>query len=154
LIGVLLFGSAAIGVVPLPVLAAIVLATGATLLYERLVLSYRTLPIGEYVIVLGIFLTTVALGFLTAVVFGVLAAMTLFVFEYSRAGVVKFEVSGRDFQSGAASSEHHRKLLREHGDAILIMRLQGFLFFGTANGLRRAIEARFRPAEGNPVRFV
>jgi len=154
LIGVLLFGSAAIGVVPLPVLAAIVLATGSTLLFERLVLSYRTLPLGEYLIVLGIFLTTVALGFLTAVVFGVLAAMTLFVFEYSRAGVVKLEVSGRDFQSGAASSENHRKLLREHGDAILIMRLQGFLFFGTANGLRRAIEARFRPPVGNPVRFV
>lgn len=154
LLGVLLFGSSAIGVVPLPVLAAIVLATGSSLLFERLILSYRTLPTVEYLIVLGIFLATVGLGFLTAVVFGVLAAMSLFVFESSRAGVVKLEVSGRDFQSGTASSEHHRKLLREHGHAILIMRLQGFLFFGTANGLRRAIERRFRPLEGDAVRFV
>ncbi|MGD9740168.1 MAG: SulP family inorganic anion transporter [Bauldia sp.] len=152
---VLLFGADIISLVPLPVLAAIVLATGIGLFIERLVVSYRQLPASEYLIVLGIFVVTITLGFLTAVVFGLVAAMGLFVIDYSRAGVVKLAVTGRDFQSSADSSASRRHLLHEYGDAILIMRLQGYLFFGTANGLRRAIERRLLTvSDSHSVRFV
>ena len=151
---VLFFGSSVIGLVPLPVLAAIVLTTGADLLYERLIVSYRRLPRSEYLVVVAIFAATVFLGFLTAVIFGLLAAMALFVFDYSRAGVVKLELTGRDYQSSFAASEQRRRLLQEHGGIILMMRLQGYLFFGTANGLRRAIERRIKVRDENAAHFV
>lgn len=155
LLVVVVFGSELIALVPLPALAGIVLATGSALLWERLVGSFRRLAPAEYLVVLAIFVATVGLGFLVAVIFGIVAAMALFVIDYSRSGVVKLEMTGRDYQSGAESSDARRHVLQIHGGVILILRLQGFLFFGTANGLRRTIERRLQAASGrDAARFV
>lgn len=151
----LTLGSDIVGLVPLPVLAGIVLATGGSLLWERLVGSFGRLALGEYLILLAIFVVTVWLGFLSAVVFGIVAAMALFVIDYSRSGVVKLDLTGSDYQSSTESSDARRKALQAHGHVILILRLQGFLFFGTANGLRRTIERRFEAsADRAAVRHV
>lgn len=155
LVVVLFVGRPIAGLIPLPIFAGVILATGATLLAQRLIGSYRRLQTGEYLIVLGIFVLTVWLGFLAAVLFGTVAAMALFVFDYSRTSVVKLELTGREYQSSAMSSDARRRLLQEYGDAILIMRLQGFLFFGTANVLRRSIEQRLSAASGkDTIRFL
>ena len=59
-------------------------------------------------------------------------------------------MTGIDYQTGADSSEKRRELLNVHGGAILIIRLQGYLFFGTADRLRRRVQRRMTEGGQRP----
>jgi SulP family sulfate permease len=46
------------------------------------------------------------------------------------------------------------ELLQAQGEQLLIFKLQGFIFFGTANNLFERIRTRIRRPPGSPVRFI
>jgi SulP family sulfate permease len=62
-------------------------------------------------------------------------------------------MSGARFQSSVATTDRRRQALEKFGSAILIVRLQGFLFFGTADGLRHRIQERMR-SEPFRIKFL
>jgi SulP family sulfate permease len=95
------------------------------------------LPLREYLIVLLIFLVIVLVSFTTGIFVGVVAAVILFVVEYGRIDSVRHVLTGRDYQSTFETSEERRETLRVYGDAILIVRLQGFIFFGSSDRLSK-----------------
>jgi SulP family sulfate permease len=111
----------------------------------------RRVALLEYLTILLIFGMIVFTGFAWGVIVGVLAAALLFAAQYSRVDSVRHMLSGRDYQSSFEQSESRREALRRHGDALLIIRLHGFLFFGTADRLRRRIQARLARV---PVRYL
>ena len=74
--------------------------------------------------------------------------------EYGRLNIIRYTLTGRDYQSRTDSSEERLEALRGHGDAILLFRLQGFLFFGTADRLRKSIQRRITEQSGRRVRFL
>jgi SulP family sulfate permease len=138
----LLFGSSVLERIPTPLLGAMLVWTGSGLLMEWLVRSYRRLSIWEYLVIVLIFVVIAFFGFAWGLFVGVAAALMLFVVEYGRVDIVRLFVTGKDYQSSVDASEERRQTLSTHGDAILIMRLQGFLFFGTAERLRQRVERR------------
>jgi SulP family sulfate permease len=138
----LIFGNVVLNAVPAPLVGAMLVWLGSSLLSEWLIRSYARLSRWEYGVILLIFIVIVFAGFAWGLFVGVVAALMLFVVEYGRVDSVRLFVTGRDYQSSVDASEERRQTLSQHGDAILIMRLQGFLFFGTADRLRQRVERR------------
>ena len=128
--------------IPKPLFGALLLWVGANLILDWLVLTYRRVTVAEYAVILLILLIIISVGLLPGLVFGLIAGLILFVIDYSKVEIVKNELSGAAFRSNVDRSEERRHFLETHGDAILIYRLQGFVFFGTADGLRQKIQNR------------
>ena len=153
-LGGLVFGGAVVSAEPTSVLGAMLVWIGAGLIGEWLFGSYTRLPLREYLVVALIFCVIVFAGFAWGLLVGLAAAIVLFVVEYGRVDIVRYIMTGRDYQTGNDASEERLEVLRRHGDAILMVRLQGFLFFGTADRLRKRIHLQIAEREGGRVRFL
>lgn len=138
--GTLLLGTLVVGVdfmayLPRGVFALVLCYLGIELLWQWLVEAWRTMPRTDYAIVVAILATAVAFDFIVAIVLGTVAASILFTLAYSRIDVVRSRVSGRLRLSPTERSERDIATLVAHGHKTLVFELQGYLFFGTANGL-------------------
>jgi SulP family sulfate permease len=91
------------------------------------------------------------LGFLPGVGVGLIAAIVLFVVRYSRIDVVKHSLTGREHQSNIERPSRDTEYLQESGDSILILELQGFIFFGTASRIIGHIRSRLE--QSGSVRY-
>ncbi len=141
-VAALAFGDVVLALVPTPLLAGLLVWIGLSLIVDWLVRSYPRLSIGEYLVIVLIFSVIVGVGFVWGILTGLIAAAILFVVQYGRLEIVRHVMTGKDYQSGGDNSEERRQVLLSAGDAILIVRLQGFLFFGTADRLRKRIQQR------------
>jgi sulfate permease, SulP family len=150
----LVFEGVVLDAVPTVVLGGVLIWLGGGLLMEWLVRSYGRLELREYLVILLIFVIIVGVDFALGILAGLVAAVVLFVFEYGRLDIVRHEMVGSGFQSSVETTPERRAALEEHGHAILIIRLQGFLFFGTADRLRRRIQERIAATRDRPIRFL
>ena len=114
----------------------------------------RELPPTDYLVVLLILLVCVWKGILLGILFGVVVSVVLFVITYSRLSSIKSELTGRDHASHIERAPETREILDRHGDRILILRLQGVIFFGTAGDLMGIIRARLAPADGPSPEYL
>lgn len=153
-IAALVFGDIVLALVPTPLLGALLIWIGLSLLIQWLVRAYNRLSIWEYLVIILIFSVIVGVNFAAGLVVGLLAAAILFVVEYGRVEIVRHVMTGKDYQSSNDTSEERREVLRSAGGAILIVRLQGFLFFGTADRLRKGIQQRIKGNDGTPIRYL
>ena len=147
----LLFGGAALGLLPKMIFGALLAFLGLSFLWEWVVVAARRLPRIDYAIVVGILVIIAGVGFLQGVVVGVIAAVVMFVVSYSRSSVVKHELDGRSFASRVTRSAQARALLADVGQQAYYLQLQGFIFFGTAYGLLEGVRVRVRHT---PTRHV
>jgi len=93
-------------------------------------------------------------GYLQGVAVGIVAAVILFVVNYSRINVVKHALTGATFHSNVDRPKSHRELLRENGEKMLILKLHGFIFFGTANTLLNKVRARAMDTKLPKLQYV
>lgn len=135
---------------PRPVIGGLLLYLGLKLLAQWAFASRRSLPLADFVIIWLILLIIATLGFLEGVAAGVLAGIVLFVVKYSRISVVKNALTGEKYRSNVDRPQDQRYVLLQKGEEVLILVLQGFVFFGTANSLlerlREELERRERLA--------
>jgi SulP family sulfate permease len=89
----------------------------------------------EYLLMLAIMVAVALLGFLAAVLLGMAAAVALFAVAYSRVDPVRHVSTGRERRSTMARSPSEHRVMHEQGGSIVIVELQGYLFFGTARSL-------------------
>src|SRR5581483_8563953 len=129
----LLFAEVLLDLLPTPLLGGLLIFIGGRLVFDWLIRSWSKLSRWEYAVVVLIFAVIGAIDFGWGILVGLVAAALLFAVEYGRVEIVRHFMTGRDYQSGHDSSEERRELLRAAGEAILILRLQGFIFFGTAD---------------------
>ena len=108
----------------------------------------RELAPTDYLVVLLILLVCVWQGILPGILFGLVMSVALFALTYSRLSSIKSELTGRDYASHIERAPEIREILDRDGDRILILRLQGVIFFGTAGDLMSTIRARLAPADG------
>jgi sulfate permease, SulP family len=108
----------------------------------------------DYLLVLMILLAIASIGFLEGIAVGVLAAVVMFVVSYSRINAVKHTLSGSNYHSKVERPQVHRQTLQEMGGEIFILRLQGFIFFGTAQKLLDQIKERLNDRDQPRLRFV
>jgi SulP family sulfate permease len=69
----------------------------------------------------------------------VILSSLIFAKQYSRAAVIKHQLTRKDFQSKMCRDPHTDWKLQQLGHAIVAIRLQGFIFFGTASKLQDRI---------------
>lgn len=144
-------GGAALGFMPTLVFGSLLIYLGLSFLWEWVVKAYTRLPRIDYVIVLLILAVIAAVGFLQGVIVGIIATVTMFVVSYSRTSIVKHELSGSTFKSRVTRNAEDRATLAAVGDQAYFLQLQGFIFFGTANGLLEQVRSRVRSI---PTRYV
>lgn len=149
----LLLGSFILNAVPALLLGGILVWIGWALMFEWLVRARSRLPLVEYGVVLLIFLVVAIVSFPVGILVGLIAAVVLFAYEYSRVEIVRHEWTGAEFH-GRAGGGQRAERLRQHGGSILIVRLQGFLFFGTADRLRKRFEDRMASLGDSAPRFL
>lgn len=88
------------------------------------------------------FAATILLGLLEGIGFGVALALMVTVSRVGRGGVVRNVLSGSQHTSNVDRASAQQRVLKEFGDHIHIMRLQGFLFLGAMEQLLRDIRRR------------
>ena len=150
----LLFGGMLLVHLPKPVFGSLLLWIGAALLYEWLVEIYPKITRNDYFVILVILVVIATFGFLEGVLVGIIAGMILFVVEYSRIDIIKLELSGRDYHSNVDRPVELRHALQANGDGIVVLRLQGFVFFGTAHRLNARVRALLTDPKRPPIRFL
>lgn len=151
---VLFMGASILSLFPRVIIGGLICYFGLAFLEDTIVADRSTLPRGDYAVMLLILIVAATVGFIEAVGLGLLVAVLLFVIDYSRTEIVGDELSGSIFQSRVTRSPDKRRLLNELGEQIYILRLQGFIFFGTADGLLTRIRARLEDEDRVPMRFL
>ena len=152
----LLLGAPALTYFPKPVVGGLLLFLGFSFLIEWLYVGWTKLQRLDYLLVVTILFFIVTVGFLEGVGIGVLIAVILFAVNYSRVDVIKHALSGETHRSNVERTGRQRGLLQEKGRQIFILRLQGFLFFGSANTLLERVRQKMdvHEPEEEPVRYV
>lgn len=153
LLMVFFIGGTFLGFFPQFVAAGLPIYLGLSMLREWLVDLRRSIPGGDYAIILGILLTVEFFGFLPGIGVGLLAAVVIFVFRYSSIDIIKNEFDGRSCRSSRDRSIVDQRLLDYHSSQLMTLQLQGFIFFGTANSLYEKIKQLATTVE-KPLRFV
>lgn len=151
---VLLFGTSLLTYLPKPVLGGLLLSLGLNLLIEWVYDGWYKFPRFDYFLVLAIVLIIALWGFLPGVGIGLVVACILFAFNYSRINVIKYELTGTAYRSNVERSWQEQEILKERGAAVHILRLQGYIFFGTAYPLLDHIQKYIKSTGPKAVRFV
>jgi MFS superfamily sulfate permease-like transporter/CRP-like cAMP-binding protein len=124
-------------------LSGLLIFAGAGFIVENLIDAKGTLSRSEFGAVWAIVITNVFYGLLPAVIVGIILSSLIFAFKYSQTPVFKHIVTGRDYQSKVIRAHNVDWKLQQLGNQILIMRLQGFIFFGTASKLQDRVQELF-----------
>src|SRR5262249_39566205 len=130
-----------LGYLPKCVLGSLLLSLGANLVYRWLVESSRRLAVLEYVSLLAIAFIIIRWGFVAGLLIGVVIGCTTFAFSASRIPVIKFSFDGSEYHSSLDRAPEELATLANHGNELQGMRLQGYLFFGSASQLYEYIKA-------------
>jgi SulP family sulfate permease len=144
----------AVSYLPVPVLSALLLYLGVNFLTEWLFDSYRRVRRTDYLIIVLILIVAAWAGYLIGVGVGLVMAVALFAFRYSLIDVVRMELSGTQHRSNVDRTADEVELLRPVRPSIHILKLQGFIFFGTAYSLLQRVRAREHAADQPPLRYL
>jgi SulP family sulfate permease len=151
---VLVTGLPLLAFYPKPILGGILFFMGLSFLFEWVIDGWSRLPRADYAIVLMILVVIGATDFIVGVGVGVMAMIVLFVLRYSRINVIQHTLTGAETKSTVERFGHHRRELQKLGGHIHILKLQGYIFFGTANDLLEQIKARVNDTEQPLLRYL
>ena len=146
--------SKVLSVFPRIILGGLLFNLGLSFIVDWLILTWNRVPKNDYIIISLIFLIIGSVGFLEGVVSGLMASVVLFVISYSKVETIKHQLSGRTFHSNVNRSEKLKSLLDSAGDQILILPLQGYLFFGSANRLLEYVKGYLKSEDGNKLKYL
>jgi CRP-like cAMP-binding protein/anti-anti-sigma regulatory factor len=110
-------------------------------LLKRLLTSFkfRKEVILDLVITLIVAIVTVSINLIAAIGVGILIASAMFIVRMGRS-IIKRKYFGNQFHSRKMRSIEDAEVLEKTGDRIMIIELQGPLFFGSAENLATEIE--------------
>jgi SulP family sulfate permease len=147
----LVVGGRVVGMIPRPVVGGVLVFIGLSFIVEWVWDKRKVLPPLEVAVVGVILVGVIVWGLLVGVVLGLVLAVVLFAISYGRVELVHEVVFGETYRSNVDRPASERAELRAHGDAVQILRISGFVFFGSATRLLEKIRTRI---EASPPRFV
>ena len=150
----LFFGIELIGYIPRIVVGGLLLFIGFAFLGKWLFGSWGKLPHGEYLVIPLILMTIAAVGFIEGLILGLLAALIQFVLKYSRTTVIRYALSGKEARSAVERNIDDDHFLADQGPRLLVMKLQGYLFFGTTAQLSGRLKARLADTSKPALRYL
>jgi sulfate permease, SulP family len=150
----LLFGASLLSLIPKLIAGGLIFFVGLSFLTEWLYDAWFQLPRIDYILVWVILIVVGAVGFLEGVGTGIVIAVVLFVVNYSRIDIIKDVLTGTSYQSSTERPFEHRQLIRQVGERIQILRLHGFIFFGTSQSLVNHINIRVKDSEREKLHYL
>ena len=150
----LFFGASLISYFPKPVLGGMLFYLGLAFLVEWLVDARRSLPLLDYLLVWVILVIIAVVGFLEGIVAGIFIAAILFVISYSRVNAIKTVLDGSIYHSKVDRPKLHRDILYSKGMGIYILRLQGYIFFGTIQSILEKVRLRLNDPAQESLKFL
>lgn len=150
----LLFGASVLSLIPKFLVGGLILFVGLSFLTDWLYDASFQLTAVDYSLVWIILIVVGAVGFLEGVGAGIAIAIVLFVVNYSRIDVAKDRLTGTTYQSNVERPLEQRQLIKSMGESIFILRLQGYLFFGTSQNLVNQIITRLKDTTQQELRFL
>jgi sulfate permease, SulP family len=145
------FGASVVELIPRMIIGGVLVFLGLAFMVEWVWDKRRSLPPVEYGFVLVILAVIIARGFLPGVVIGLVLAVVLFAVSYGRVELVREVAFGDTYHSNVDRPPDERAELRTLGGRVQILRVSGFVFFGSTNGLLERIRRR---VEAEPPRFL
>ncbi len=153
-IAALIAGTTFISYFPRFILGGLLLFLGFEFLYEWVYETWFKLPKSDYAVIILILVVIASVGFLEGVAVGIVAAVILFAINYSRVNVVKHSLTAATYQSTISRPKLHQRILSRYGKQVLILELQGYIFFGTANQLLEQIRAHIEQYASTHLCFL
>ena len=153
--GFLFFGKYIAMIIPIPVIGGFISAIGMELLAEWLWHMRHKLTRSEMYELLLLF-TLMCINFIAGFIFGMMLSLLAFTARYVQTPVVKTALTGADYQGKALRDWKSKTILLRYGTEILTLRLQGFIFFATAERLRITIMDMLRKKKqvGKPITWL
>ena len=148
------FGTEVLGYIPKFILGGILFYTGLAFLTEWVFDAYFRLIREDYFLVVLILAVVAMVGDLQGVGAGIIVAAVLFVLKYSTVNVISSMLSGDSHHSTVDRSPAESRLLNDRGGQIHIVRLKGFIFFGSADNLLNTIRARQADPDLPPLAYL
>lgn len=171
--GPLLAGPVIIGFIPVMVVGALIFFLGIDLLREALVNTWGTLHRLEYLTVshrslprsfcfadlaqiVIIIVTMGAYDFVVGILVGIILACVSFVLQTSQISAIRGTMPGGVASSTVRRHPIQHRFLQEVGHQIYVMKLAGFLFFGTIVGVENRIRALLKDDafESQPIQML
>ena len=169
--GILVAGPVIIGFIPIMVVGALIFFLGFSLMREALVdtwgrahrLEYLTVSCstlcpydvnrGQIIIIV---VTMGAWDFVVGIFVGIVLACVSFVLQTSRIPAIRGTLPGGVANSTVRRHPIQHRFLQEVGRQIHVMKLAGYLFFGTIVGVENRIRALLHDDafEAHPIRFL
>lgn len=147
-----------VGLLARPVMGATLMYLGLRLLREWAYQTRRKLAIGEYLVVLAMLVIIIRFGFVVGLAMGLCASCIMFAISYSRVSVVKQNFTVDEHTSKVQRSAEETQLLRNKGNRYRVLRLRGFLFFGSIitliDDVRRQVEIAKPPMRALVLDFL
>lgn len=125
-----------------PVMGATLAYLGLRLLHEWVIKARANLERIDYLLVLGMLVMIISFGFIIGLLVGVVVSCLIFAVNYSRISVVKYAFTLDEYGSKVQRSVEEHRLLREHGRQHYVLRLRGYLFFGSVVRLVHDVRQR------------
>ncbi|PYI12411.1 sulfate transporter family protein [Aspergillus sclerotiicarbonarius CBS 121057] len=154
--GILVIGPVIIGFIPVMVVGALIFLLGIELMQEALVDTWGKLHRHEYLTVVIIVATMGALDFVVGIFVGIILACLSFVVQTSRKSAIRATFSGKITGSTVRRPPIQQRFLKEAGHQTLIIKLGGYLFFGTIVSVENTMRGLIEEEAFNkrPIRFL
>ncbi|OBZ73456.1 Uncharacterized protein C24H6.11c [Grifola frondosa] len=152
----LLVGSGPIAYIPVMVVGALIFVLGIDLVKEALWDTRQRVSRMEYITIASIMICMTVWDFVIGVLFGIIVSCFFFVVQSSQRRSIRAIHSGETVMSTVRRPGAHRAYIREVSKQTTILRLQGFMFFGTITHVEETIRGLLDEAvwHRHPIRFL
>ncbi|KAJ2925987.1 hypothetical protein H1R20_g11096, partial [Candolleomyces eurysporus] len=155
-VGLLVIGTGPIAYLPVMVVGALIFVLGYDLVKEALWDTRHRTSTTEYITIVSIMVCMTVWDFVIGVVFGIIVSCFFFVVQNSHRRSIRSIFTGDTAMSAVRRPSFQRAYIREVARQTTVIRLQGFLFFGTITYVEEAIRDLIDgPSyQKNPVQFL
>jgi SulP family sulfate permease len=154
MIGATLFvGTSAVLYIPKFVFGAVLIYLGIELLMDWVYAAWFKFSWIDFLVVIAILVIFAFSGVLQGILLGLILAVVMFAVSYSRVSVIKFAFTGREFRSRVTRAPQENQVLDIYGEQLYIIKLEGFIFFGTANGIFEAVRQRNNNSSSGDLKY-
>ncbi|RCI15425.1 hypothetical protein L249_3462 [Ophiocordyceps polyrhachis-furcata BCC 54312] len=154
--GVMMIGPSIIGFIPVMMVATLIFDLGFELLLEAIWLPRKKLKLAEYLTVVVIVLIMGIYDFVIGIGVGILLAFVSLIIQTSRVSAIRGTYGGDTVTSMVRRNPSHHQYLHQVGRQIYIIKLTGYLFFGTVVSVEEEIRGILddKAFAEKPIKFL
>ncbi|KAL7629414.1 hypothetical protein AAE478_000934 [Parahypoxylon ruwenzoriense] len=139
--GVMTIGPVIIGYIPVMVVGTLIFVLGFELLLDALVSPRRKLKLLEYLTIVVIVFTMGIYDFVVGIFVGIILAFVSAIYHASQISAIRTTYTGDQVGSMVRRNPSQYHYLQEVGSQTFVIKLSGFLFFGTIVGVEEKIRS-------------